>query len=134
MNTPLHPVRLKAEYLAGRELQPSPPWPVEMQLRPSRTHRVVEWFAGEKLVCMVYEADGGAVQFMDLPYDEQVVILAGQAVLTSLDGRREVFSAGDVFVAPRGWTGCWEMSEGYRELICFETQSIADAVKKWFGS
>lgn len=130
---PLHPVRLKPEYKAGEGLEPMPPWPAHMQpRRPSRTHTFVQWYAGDKLTCMVYESDGGIVQFTNLPYDEQVVILAGKAVLTSADGRQDVFEQGDIFVAPLGWTGTWEMSEGYRELICFESQSIGDASKHWF--
>jgi EutQ-like cupin domain len=72
------------------------------------------------------------ISFTDLPYDEHVYVLNGQAVLTSDDGRTDVFTKGDAFVAPKGWTGTWEMRGGYRELICFETRSINDTAKKWW--
>lgn len=130
---PLHPVRLERKYMEGKDLPDLTPWPANMQLRPIKTHRVVEWYTGEKLSCMVYDADDGLLKFIDLPYDEQVVILNGTAKLTSLDGTTEVFNKGDVFMAPKGWTGTWELSGQYRELICFETQSLASAMKAWFG-
>ncbi len=128
----LHPVRLDRKYLEGRDIPDLSPWPEAMQLRPVATHRVIEWYTGEKLSCMVYDADDGVLKFTDLPYDEHVVILSGKATLTSIDGTVEVFEKGDVFVAPLGWTGTWELADNYRELICFETQSLANAMQAWF--
>lgn len=128
----LRPVRLDRKYMEGKGIPDLSPWPAAMQLRPVETHRVVEWYTGEKLSCMVYDADDGLLKFTDLPYDEHVVILSGTATLTSLDGSKEVFNKGDVFVAPMGWTGTWELAGGYRELICFETQSLVNAMKNWF--
>jgi uncharacterized cupin superfamily protein len=128
----LRPVRLDRKYMEGNEIPELAPWPAAMQVRPVKTHRVVEWYTGEKLSCMVYDADDGVLKFTDLPYDEHVVILSGTATLTSLDGTKEVFNKGDVFVAPFGWSGTWELANNYRELICFETQSLVGAMKKWF--
>ncbi len=128
----LRPVRLDRKYMEGEDIPDLAPWPASMQVRPVKTHRVVEWFTGEKLSCMVYDADDGLLKFIDLPYDEHVVILNGTATLTSLDGTKEVFNKGDAFVAPKGWSGTWQLADGYRELICFETQSLAYAMEKWF--
>jgi uncharacterized cupin superfamily protein len=130
----LQPVRLNPELLEGKGLEPLVPWPVAMQLRPIATHRLVTWYAGEKLSSMVYDADDGLLQFTDLPYDEFVQILKGSAVLTSADGTCHVFKAGDYFVAPKGWTGTWELKDGYRELITFETQSLEYAMAAWFNA
>jgi uncharacterized cupin superfamily protein len=128
----LRPVRLDPKYLDGKDIPTLAPWPAAMQLRPVKTHRTIEWYTGEKLSCMVYDADDGLLKFTDLPYDEQVVLLSGTATLTSLDGSVEVFNKGDVFIAPKGWSGTWQLANNYRELICFETQSLAYAMKTWF--
>lgn len=132
MGTMLQPVRLSREYMEGKDLEALTSWPAAMQVRPIATHRVVTWYAGEKLTSQVYDADDGVLQFTDLPYDEFVRILNGTAILTSVDGARHVFKAGDCFIAPRGWTGTWELKDGYRELIVFETKSLEYAVKSWF--
>ncbi|MES2175001.1 MAG: cupin domain-containing protein [Pseudomonadota bacterium] len=128
----LRPVRLDRKYLEGKDIPDLAPWPAAMQLRPVKTHRTVEWYTGEKLSCMVYDADDGLLKFTDLPYDEHVVLLSGTATLTSLDGTVEIFNKGDVFIAPMGWSGTWELANNYRELICFETQSLAAAMQAWF--
>lgn len=126
------PVRLKSHAELDAAMVPSPPWPAEMLPRPMKSHRVVVWYTGGDLTSMVYESDDGTVQFSDLPYDEQVTVLRGRALLTSADGQTDVFTAGDVFVAPKGWSGSWEMSGGYRELICFHTAAIDNASKMWW--
>jgi uncharacterized cupin superfamily protein len=130
----LQPVRLNPEHLQGKGLESLVPWPAAMQLRPVATHRIVTWYSGEKLSCMVYDADDGLLQFTDLPYDEFVQILNGTATLTSADGTRHVFKTGDYFVAPKGWTGTWELKGGYRELITFETKSLEYAMATWFNA
>lgn len=132
MVTTLQPVRLSREYMEGKELVSLAPWPAAMQVRPVATHRVVTWYTGEKLTSQVYDADDGLLRFTDIPYDEFVHILNGTAILTSADGTRHVFNAGDCFIAPKGWTGTWELKDGYRELITFETKSLEDAVRSWF--
>lgn len=131
MGNTLQPVRLNKAYAEGKDLEPLSPWPKTMQIKTVATHRYKTWYVGEKLSCMVYDADDGLLQFTDLPYDEQVCVLNGTAVLTSQDGERHVFNKGDVFVAPKGWTGTWELKDGYRELITFETSSLDYAMKKW---
>ena len=131
MKKKLQPVRLNKDYTEGKELEPMSPWPENMQLKTIATQRQKIWYPGEKLTCMVYEADDGLLQFTDLPYDEQVIVLNGTAILTSEDGERHVFTKGDVFVAPKGWTGTWELKDGYRELITFESKSVEYAMQKW---
>lgn len=129
----LQPVRMNPAYGKGKELEPLAPWPNAMLVKPINSHRYKTWYRGEKITVMVYDADDGKIQFTDLPYDEHVHLLHGTAILTSQDGTRHVFKAGDDFVAPKGWTGTWELKDGYRELITFETQSLDYAMKTWFG-
>ncbi len=129
----LHPVTLDKSFTKGEGLDDLVPWPAHMLLRPLVSHRLKQWYAGEKLSSMVYEADDGMLQFTDLPYDEQCTVLRGRAILTSQDGRRDVYEVGDTFIAPKGWTGTWEFQEGYRESITFETQSLNYAMEAWFA-
>jgi uncharacterized cupin superfamily protein len=130
----LQPVRLNRAQLEGQGLAPLAPWPEKMQLRPVASHRLLTWYAGEKLTSMIYDADDGLLQFTDLPYDELVQILKGSAILTSSDGTRHVFETGDHFVAPKGWTGTWELKDSYQELVTFETKSLEYAMSAWFNA
>lgn len=129
---PVQPVRLQSLEELKAQMVPSPPWPAAMLPRPMKSHRVVVWYVGQDVTSMVYESDDGTVQFDDLPYDEQVTVLQGRALLTSADGQTHEFNVGDVFMAPKGWSGSWEMSGGYRELICFHTEAINNAGKMWW--
>ena len=129
--TTIHPVPAKRDHIEGKDLRPMPMWPAEMMPRPIATNRNAVWYAGEDLTTCVYESDDGSVAFTDLPYDEHVHILNGKAVLTSVDGRVDTYGPGDWFVAPKGWSGTWEMTGGYRELIVFHTASLLAAAKRW---
>lgn len=131
-NQVLHPVPLPRNYREGEDIPSMSPWPAEMLPHPMASHGTAVWYAGPDLSCMVYESEDGTVAFQDLPYDEHVVLLQGKAVLTSEDGTVNEYVAGDVFLAPRGWTGTWEMSGGYREMICFGTRAINAAAKHWW--
>jgi uncharacterized cupin superfamily protein len=133
INKPLQPVRMNPAYAEGKELGPLARWPKAMERKPIATHRFATWYRGEKLTVCVYDADDGLLQFTDIPYDEHVHLLHGTAILTSADGERHVFTAGDSFVAPKGWSGTWEFRDGYRELITFETNSLDYAMEQWFG-
>lgn len=127
----LEPIKLNPDFAAGKDLEPMVPWPEQIQLKPVGAHRTKIWFTSSTLTTAVYEADGGTLQFVDFPYDEQVTVLKGTAVLTTSDGTSQRFNAGDVFAVPKGWNGTWEMSTDYRELITFETSSLERALALW---
>jgi uncharacterized cupin superfamily protein len=129
--TSIHPVAARRDQLEGRDLPPMPMWPAEMMPRPIASNRNAVWYAGEDLISCFYESDDGVVAFTDLPYDEHVHILNGRAVLTSVGGRVDTYGPGDWFVAPKGWSGTWEMTDGYRELIVFHTASLVKAAQEW---
>lgn len=123
---------LGRELSSGRGLEPMAPWPQRLQARQVGKHAVKQWYHGEQLTSMVYQVDEGMLHFPPLPYDEHVCVLSGRAVLTTDGGQRYEFVAGDVFVAPKGWSGTWEFFEGYRELCTFETKTIDATMDEWF--
>jgi uncharacterized cupin superfamily protein len=123
---------LTRDLSSGTGLESMAPWPQTMQARKVGKHAVKQWFHGEQLTSMVYQVDEGMLQFPPLPYDEHVCVLSGRAVLTTDGGKRYEFVAGDVFVAPKGWSGTWEFFEGYRELCTFETKTIDATMDEWF--
>lgn len=125
-------VCLGREAAMGQGLEAFDPWPAAMQVRPVGRHAIKVWYTGRYLTSMIYQVDEGILRFTDLPYDEHVCVLSGGAVLTSGDGKRHQFTAGDVFVVPKGWSGTWEFLPGYRELVTFETQSVEAAMREWF--
>ena len=54
------------------------------------------------------------------PYDEYVLVLAGEVTLTSDGGHSKTFGTGDSFLVPKGWTGIWDMPGQYLEKIVVE--------------
>lgn len=123
--------RLNKNIANGTALEVQPPWPEFMQIRPATTHSSSEWFVGAQLTSVVYQTTDSILRFDDLPYDEQVVVLAGSITLTSKEGESETFVAGDTFALAKGWSGTWEMRDGYRELATFESNAVASALEGW---
>ncbi len=78
-------------------------------------------FEGENTVS-VWDA-GPAKLIYDEPfgYDEFVVVLKGTLILTDNEGNQATYGEGDMFMVPKGFTGTWNMTEEYRELIVVDT-------------
>jgi uncharacterized cupin superfamily protein len=74
-------------------------------------------FAGENNVSL-WDA-GPAKLIFDEPatYDEFVLVLKGELVLSDNDGNSATYKKGDMFVVPKGFEGAWDMTEEYREFI-----------------
>ena len=53
----------------------------------------------------VWEAGQGEFILEDFPFTEYVLMLSGRVIVTEEDGTSLVFSAGDTFVIPKGWSG-----------------------------
>ena len=53
-----------------------------------------------------------------------MLVLSGKSVLTDEAGKAQTFSAGDLFVVPRGFTGVWEEFGVYRELIVIQEEAV----------
>ncbi len=74
-------------------------------------------FAGENNVSL-WDA-GPAKLIFDTPvtYDEFVLVLKGELILSDNDGNSTTYKQGDMFMLPKGFVGAWDMTEEYRELI-----------------
>ena len=74
-------------------------------------------FAGENNVSL-WDA-GPAKLIFDKPvtYDEFVLVLKGELILSDNDGNSATYKKGDMFVVPKGFVGAWDMTEEYREFI-----------------
>jgi len=118
---PPQPVSLDKAYAEGRGLDLREPWPKEMQVKPIATHLAKTWFSGKELTAQVHEVSDGMLQYSHFPKDEYSCVLKGSAILTSSNGDRNVFEPGDVFVVPKGWSGTWEMTGGFRGVFLTRT-------------
>lgn len=83
-------------------------------------------FQGDNIVA-VWDA-GPATLVMDTPatYDEFVVVLKGELILSDNDGNTATYHAGDMFMLPKGFMGTWEMTGEYRELIVVDTAAYLE--------
>jgi uncharacterized cupin superfamily protein len=111
---------LNTEDLREMALESIPPWPEEMVLSGTNQHWQKVLHEGEFVVAL-YEAMPAVIDISEpYPYDEYVRVLEGRVVLTSSEGERQSYEAGDAFLVPVGWTGTWEMPARFRELIIIE--------------
>lgn len=51
------------------------------------------------------------------PFDQCCFVLEGSLTITDEDGHAETFTAGDVFIIPRGFNGDWQMTEHYKNFF-----------------
>jgi uncharacterized cupin superfamily protein len=58
-------------------------------------------------------------------------VLAGTTTLDSDDGTSSTFGVGDHFVLPRGFSGKWTVSKGFREVLIIESTSLAAGIGKF---
>lgn len=59
----------------------------------------------------IWTSKAGTVRFAAYPFDELCIIVEGRLTLESIDGTRENFAAGDLFIVPKDWAGDWIMEE-----------------------
>lgn len=80
-------------------------------------------FEGENIV-LVWDS-GPAKLIFETPssYDEFVVVLKGELILTDKSGNAATYKTGDMFMLPKGFMGTWDMTEDYRELIVVDTKA-----------
>lgn len=85
-----------------------------------------EIFKGDNIVA-VWEG-GPAKLVFDAPsaYDEFVVVLKGELVLSDMGGNTVTYKPGDMFMLPKGFEGTWEMTSEYRELIVVDTAAYTE--------
>ena len=129
---PLNPADLR-----DMTLESIPPWPEEMVLSGTNRHWQKVLHEGEFVVAL-YEAMPAVIDIPEpYPYDEYVRVLEGSVVLTSSEGERQSYKAGDAFLVPVGWTGTWEMPTRFRELIIVDRkgwEAVESMIATLFGA
>jgi len=107
--------------LTQAPLEDLPPWPEEVVLSGANEHGQKVLHSGN-VVAALYGAEAARLSVSEpFPYDEYVLVLAGEVTLTSDAGHSKTFGTGDSFLVPKGWTGIWDMPEQYLEKIVVET-------------
>ena len=129
---PLSPADLR-----DMTLESIPPWPEEMVLSGTNRHWQKVLHEGEFVVAL-YEAMPAVIDISEpYPYDEYVRVLEGSVILTSSEGERQSYEAGDAFLVPVGWTGTWEMPTRFRELIIVDRkgwEAVESMIATLFGA
>jgi uncharacterized cupin superfamily protein len=98
-----------------------PPWPQEVVLSGANEHGQKVLHSGN-VVAALYGAEAARLSVGEpFPYDEYVLVLAGEVTLTSDAGQSQTFGEGDSFLVPKDWTGIWDMPGQYLEKIVVET-------------
>ena len=84
-------------------------------------------FDGDNIVS-VWEG-GPAKLVFDAPttYDEFVVVLKGDLIISDNNGNKVTYKPGDMFMLPKGFEGSWEMTSKYRELIVVDSALYNDS-------
>jgi uncharacterized cupin superfamily protein len=114
---------LDADQLRAMELESIPPWPDELVLSGTNKHWQKILHTGE-FVVVVYESEAAVIDVSyPFPYDEYVLVLEGEVILTSSSGESQRYGLGESFVVPKGWTGTWDMPVKYREKIVVERKA-----------
>ena len=114
---------LDADHLRVMELESIPPWPDELVLSGTNKHWQKILHQGE-FVVVVYESEAAVIDVSyPFPYDEYVLVLEGEVILTSTSGERQRYDVGESFLVPKGWTGTWDMPVKYREKIVVERKA-----------
>lgn len=114
---------LDADEMRSMELESIAPWPDELVLSGTNKHWQKVLHEGE-FVVVLYESEAALIDVSyPFPYDEYVLVLEGEVILTSTSGDKQRFGVGDSFVVPKGWMGTWNMPVKYREKIVVERKA-----------
>ena len=71
----------------------------------------------ENLGIGVWESKPGSMTYEDLQYDELMLVLDGQLIMTATGGEPQSFNKGEGFVLPMGWSGTLAVGEeGVRKI------------------
>lgn len=124
-------VPLPREALEGRGLQAIAPYRKELTLAGMQQLSAQELFSGAFVVDVWESQDGGTLLLRDYPFDQYVHVLAGTTTLDSDDGTSSTFGVGDHFVLPRGFSGKWTVSKGFREVLIIESTSLAAGIGRF---
>ena len=123
----LNVLGLDAGQLRTMELESIPPWPDELVLSGTNKHWQKILHMGE-FVVVLYESEAAVIDVSyPFPYDEYVLVIEGEVILTSTSGDRQRYGVGESFVVPKGWMGTWDMPVKYREKIFVERKACDES-------
>ena len=122
------PVTLDQRKLSGEGLSVLPPFIEPGALLAGKSNpRGAVVFRGEELIAEVYEDDALTMALSEpFPHDEFILVLNGVLILTDASGAERTYTAGDSLVLPKGFTGIWNASANFRELVVIE-RKVYDA-------
>jgi hypothetical protein len=122
------PVTLDRRKLSGVDLSAQPPFIEPSALLAGKSNPRGEiLFRGEELIAEVYEDDALTMSISEpFPHDEFILVLNGVLILTDASGAERTYTAGDSLVLPKGFTGIWNASANFRELVVIE-RKVYDA-------
>ena len=122
-NSEIAVLGLDADQMREMELDSIPPWPDELVLSGTNKHWQKILHMGE-FVVVLYESEAAVIDVSyPFPYDEYVLVIEGEVILTSTSGDRQRYGVGESFVVPKGWMGTWDMPVKYREKIVVERKA-----------
>ena len=100
------------------ELEAHPDWPSAMVQSGTARNSGARLHEGQNNVTLWNAGPARfSVPLPGFPYDQFVLVLKGQLVLTDTNANSATYDEGDMFMIPRGWPGTWDMTEEYREFI-----------------
>ena len=112
---------LDAAKMRTMELESIPPFPAEIVVDGESKHWQKVLHQGDFVVAL-YEAVPAVIEINEpFPYDEFVLVLEGQVILSNVNGGTQTYNAGDTFLLPKGWMGTWNMPERFREMVVIDT-------------
>ena len=115
---------LKTKAMQTMTLDSIPPYRAEDVLKGTGENWLNILHQGEVIVA-IYEAKPALINIQNpFPYDEFVMVLEGQVMLTHINGQVQTYNKGDNFLVPKGFLGTWDMPELYREMIVIETKAF----------
>lgn len=104
-------VRLDRHRLEGNDLGEYEPYEPDAGNLMARGHDY--YYSGDEQFGLgVWESKPGEMTYVDLEYDELMVILDGSLVMTDTSGHAETFTVGEGVLLPQGWNGTLGVPEG----------------------
>ena len=103
--------RIDAKGPGASGLNPALHDPADVILEGAKAPHALNAFsdASNMLSAGVWQCDAGTLKLADLPIHEVCVLIEGEVVITSDDGRSERYAAGDAFILHKGFSGTWHM-------------------------
>jgi uncharacterized cupin superfamily protein len=115
--------RIDAKGPGATGLQPALHDPADVILDGAKAPHALTAFsdADNVLTAGVWQCDAGTLKLTDLPIHEVCVLIEGEVVITSDDGRADHYHAGDAFILHKGFSGTWHMpvaTKKYSVVYC----------------